>query len=167
MNDTYVEWLIERKTPGYAGIVRIGIYAFAAVFFLAGLFMMIPFLFIPGIAVAAAGYFLLPRLNVEFEYLYLQRSLSIDRIFSKEKRKKAAEYDLDKMEIFAEEGAWQFDQYKNMTLKTVDFTSGYPDRRRFVMVIREGGEGLKVLLEPDQKIVDAIKQIYPSKVFVK
>ena len=167
MNDTYVEWLRERKTPGYAGIVRIGIYAFAAVFFLAGLFMMIPFLFIPGIAVAAAGYFLLPRLNVEFEYLYLQRSLSIDRIFSKEKRKKAAEYDLDKMEIFAEEGAWQFDQYKNMTLKTVDFTSGYPDRRRFVMVIREGGEGLKVLLEPDQKIVDAIKQIYPSKVFVK
>ena len=167
MNDTYVEWLIERKTPGYAGIVRIGIYAFAAVFFLAGLFMMIPFLFIPGIAVAAAGYFLLPRLNVEFEYLYLQRSLSIDRIFSKEKRKKAAEYDLDKMEIFAEEGAWQFDQYKNMTLKTLDFTSGYPDRRRFVMVIREGGEGLKVLLEPDQKIVDAIKQIYPSKVFVK
>lgn len=167
MNDTYVEWLIERKTPGYAGIVRIGIYAFAAVFFLAGLFMMIPFLFIPGIAVAAAGYFLLPRLNVEFEYLYLQRSLSIDRIFSKEKRKKAAEYDLDKMEIFAEEGARQFDQYKNMTLKTLDFTSGYPDRRRFVMVIREGGEGLKVLLEPDQKIVDAIKQIYPSKVFVK
>ena len=167
MNDTYVEWLIERKTPGYAGIVRIGIYAFAAVFFLAGLFMMIPFLFIPGIAVAAAGYFLLPRLNVEFEYLYLQRSLSIDRIFSKEKRKKAAEYDLDKMEIFAEEGAWQLDQYKNMTLKTLDFTSGYPDRRRFVMVIREGGEGLKVLLEPDQKIVDAIKQIYPSKVFVK
>ena len=105
--------------------------------------------------------------SVSSPFTHLQRSLSIDRIFSKEKRKKAAEYDLDKMEIFAEEGAWQLDQYKNMTLKTLDFTSGYPDRRRFVMVIREPGEGLKVLLESDQKIVDAVKQIYPSKVFVK
>ena len=60
-----------------------------------------PLLFLPGAGMAAACYFLLPRLEVEFEYLYLQRSLSIDSIFSKEKRKKAAEYDLDKMEIFA------------------------------------------------------------------
>ena len=167
MNDTYVEWLIERKTPGYAGILRIGAYALTALFVLLALFLGMPLLFLPGAGMAAACYFLLPRLEVEFEYLYLQRSLSIDSIFSKEKRKKAAEYDLDKMEIFAEEGAWQLDQYKNMALKTVDFTSGYPDRRRFVMVIREGGDGFKVLLEQDQNIVDAVKQIYPSKVFVK
>ena len=71
------------------------------------------------------------------------------------------------MEIFAEEGAWQLDQYKNMQLKTIDFTSGYPDRKRFIMVIREGAEGERILLEPDQRIVDAVRQIYPSKVFIK
>ncbi len=166
MNDIYVEWLIERKSGSMGAVLRIGAYILTGIFVLMGIFLLTPF-FIPAGLMIAVDIFLLPMLNVEFEYLYMQRNLTIDKIYSKEKRKKAAEYDLDKMDIFAEEGARQLDNYKNMQLKTKDFTSGYPDRRRFVMVIHDGEERERVLLEPDEKIVDAVKLIYPSKVFFK
>ena len=48
-----------------------------------------------------ADYFYLPRLSVEFEYLYVNGELDIDRIFSQSRRKRAASYELSNMEIMA------------------------------------------------------------------
>ncbi|MBR1914459.1 MAG: hypothetical protein IJ827_06525, partial [Lachnospiraceae bacterium] len=94
----------------------------------ANILFMIPF-----IVIAAADFFLLPRLSVEYEYLYVSKSLQIDRIYSKQNRKKAVEYDLEQMEIFAEEGAWQLDEFKNMKTVDRDFTSGMPERSVWIL----------------------------------
>lgn len=163
MNDIYIEWLVERKPNPMAGVIRIAAYIFTGVFAVAGLLIAPPFLII-AVAMGILDYIFLPRLNVEYEYLYMQRSLTIDSIFSKEKRKNAAEYDLDKMEVFAEEGSDKLSAYKNRDLVTRDFSSGYPDRKRYVMIVSSGKELEKVILEPDQRIVDAVKAVYPSKV---
>lgn len=164
--DTYVEWLVEKKPGPANNLIRAGGYMLCGIAALGGIIIS-PVLFVPAVILAVCCYIFMPRLNVEYEYLYLQRSISVDRIFSKEKRQKAAEYDLDKMEIFAEEGAYQLDQYNNNSYKCVDFSSGYPGRRVFIMVIRDNEDKKKVRLEPDQRIVDAIRQLYPSKVFFK
>ncbi len=166
MNEVYVEWLIEKKTGSREALIRIVSYA-VTIIFLVSAVAMSPLFFIPAVLAAALCYFMLPRLNVEYEYLYLNKSLTIDKIFSKEKRKNAAEFDLEKMEIYAEEGAHQLDNYKNNAAKVLDFSSGYPDRRRFILMIRDENGLKKVILEPDKRITDAIKQVYPSKVFVK
>ncbi len=163
MNDIYIEWLVERKPNPMAGIIRIAAYILTGFFAAAGLLVALPFLIL-AVAMVVVDYLFLPRLNVEYEYLYLQKSLTIDSIFSKEKRKNAAEYDLDKMELFAAEGAEKLSEYKNRDMRTRDFSSGYPDRNRYVMIINSGKEMEKVILEPDQKIVDAVKAVYPSKV---
>ena len=42
--------------------------------------------FVGVIAFAGLAYFVFPRLDIEYEYLYLDRELSIDKIMSKEKR---------------------------------------------------------------------------------
>ena len=164
--DTYVEWLVEKKPNPLNTVIRIACYTLTGVFFLAGLFIFAP-LFAGGILMLAADFILLPMLDVEYEYLFLQRSLTIDRIYSKEKRKKAAEYELDKMEFFAEEGTDEFLRYKDTAEKKADFTSGYEDRRRFVLIVHDENAIIRVLLEPDDKTVEAIKQLYPSKVFIK
>ena len=163
MNDIYIEWLVERKPNPMAGVIRITAYIFTGVFAVAGLLMALPLLVL-AVVMGILDYIFLPRLNVEYEYLYMQRSLTIDSIFSKEKRKNAAEYDLDKMEIFAVEGADRLSEYKNRNLRTRDFSSGYPDRKRYVMIINSGKEMEKVILEPDERIVDAVKAVYPSNV---
>lgn len=162
MNDIYVEWLVERKPNPLGGVIKAGCYALTVLFFLAGIFILMP-LSILGLAMLAVDYFLLPYLSVEYEYLYMQRSLSIDSIFSKEKRKNTAEFDLDKMELLAAEGSPALDSYKNIQGKTRDFSSGYTDRKRYIMVYQGNSGAEKVILEPDQKILDAVKMIYPSK----
>ena len=164
MNDIYIEWLIEKKPNPAAGIIKISAYALTAILLLAGFLVALPLL-TPGILMAAVCFFMLPALDVEYEYLYMQRSLTIDSIFSKQKRKNAAEYDLDKMEIFAEEGSDKLSDYKNRNLRIRDFSSGYQDRKRYVMIINNGKEMEKVILEPDDRIVEAVKAAYPSKVF--
>lgn len=164
--DTYVEWLIERKNGAFDNLIRIGGYALTALFMFGGIFLN-PLLFLPAVMLGVCCYFLFPMLNVEYEYLYLDRSITIDKIFSREKRKKADEFDLNKMEIYAEEGAPQLDQYKNLNARILDYSSRYPDRKRFIMVIRDEDSVKKVILEPDEKITEAIKILYPSKVFFK
>ncbi|MBQ7724910.1 MAG: hypothetical protein IJT63_04790 [Lachnospiraceae bacterium] len=163
MNDIYIEWLVERKPNPMAGVIRVAAYILTGFFAATGFFIAFPLLILAA-AMVVVDYIFLPKLNVEYEYLYMQRSLTIDSIFSKEKRKNAAEYDLDKMEIFAAEGADRLSEYKNRNLRTRDFSSGYPDRKRYVMIINSGKEMEKVILEPDERIVDAVKAVYPSKV---
>lgn len=164
--DTYVEWLVEKKPNPFNSVIRIACYALTGIFLLSGLFIFAP-LILGGILMIIADIIFLPMLDVEYEYLFLQRSLTIDRIFSKEKRKKAAEYELDKMEFFAEEGTEEFNRYKDSPGRSVNFTSGYDDRRIFALVIHDRDAIIRVLLEPDDKTVEAIKQLYPSKVFLK
>ena len=166
MNETYVEWLIEKKPSPFDNLIRIGAYALTIILFAAGLFFGVIFL-IPAVISAVCCFIFLPRLNVEYEYLYLNRSLSIDIIYSKEKRKNIAVFELDKMEIFAEEGAYVLREYDNTSARVRDFSSRDPRARRFILFIREGEELQKVVLEPDQRITDAIKHLYPSKVFFK
>ena len=166
MNETYVEHLIEKRTGAGENLIRIGVYVLTLLSFGAGIFIS-PLFFLLCIGGGALCYFFLPTLDLEYEYLYLSKTLTIDKIFSKEKRKKAEEFDLEKMEIYAEEGAWQLDRYKDLNCKELDYTSRFPDRRRFIMVIRDGEDVKKVILEPDDRMNEAIKTVYPSKVFFK
>ena len=113
MDDLYVECLVAKKPLPAETLIKGIAWGAAALCLLLGvvnILFMIPF-----VLIAAADFLLLPRLSVEYEYLYVSKSLQIDRIYSKQNRKKAVEYDLEQMEIFAEEGAWQLDEFKNMS----------------------------------------------------
>ena len=119
MNETYVEHLIERRSGTREGVIRIGVYLLTLLSFGAGIFLS-PLFFLFAIGGGALCYFFLPTLDLEYEYLYLSKSLTIDKIYSKEKRKTAEEFDLEKMEIYAEEGAWQLDRYKDLNCRVLD-----------------------------------------------
>ena len=83
---------------------------------------------------------------------------------AKSRRKKADEFDLERMEVLAPINSYHLDDYKNKNYKTVDYSSGVagqPDKR-YVMYFN--GEK-KVIFEPDAKMVKAIQNIAPRKVF--
>ena len=162
-NDTYVELLIQKKTPVWLLALRIVTTAAAAVLALLGLLGLLPFL-IGAIVCGAVAYFVYLESNMEYEYLYVDRQLSIDKVMAKSRRKKAVEFDLERMEVLAPIHSYHLDAYKNKNYKTLDYSSGVasePDTR-YVMYFN--GEQ-KVILEPDVQMLKAIQNIAPRKVF--
>lgn len=164
MNDTYVEVLVNRKTSPLLGIGRTVLYALAVIFFLLA-FVGTALFFIPAIAFALIAYFVIPMFDLEFEYLYIDKEISIDKIMSKEKRKHVLTVDLNKMETMAVASSHELDQYRSRNLKIYDFTSRTDDARVYTIAYESGREGtVLVNIEPNEEMLSAIKTVFPRKV---
>ena len=117
MNETYVEWLVKRKTPAYMTLLKILTIMLTVCFVLLGFFLL-PAMII-AVLLGVAAYFVYLNSDVEYEYLYVDKELTVDKVMAKSRRKRVATYDLGKIEILAPIKSWHLDNYKNRTDKTV------------------------------------------------
>lgn len=162
MNETYVEWLIKKKTPAYMTLLRIVTIMLAVCFILLG-FILWPALII-GVVIGVAAYFIYMNSDLEYEYLYVDKELTIDKVMAKSKRKRVATFDMGKMEVMAPVKSYHLDNYKNRTDKTVDYSSGeekQPDTR--YVFYYDGKQ--RVVFEPNIEMIKAIQTGAPRKVF--
>ena len=158
----YVEWLVARKSSTVMNFLKILSILLTVCFFILGL--MNPILLILALAMAAAAYFVSLNTQVEYEYLYCERELSIDKIMNKSKRKNAGKFEIERMEILAPYGSYHLDEFKNKTYKELDFSSGVVNKPEKRYVLYYDGKN-KVIIEPNEGIIKAIKSIAPRKVF--
>ncbi len=165
MNDTYVEVMVDRKTSPLLGAAKVVLYVLAVVCFLAT--VVVNGIFIVGaIVFGVIAYFVVPMFDIEYEYLYLDREISIDKIMSKEKRRHVYTVDLNKMEFIAPVTSHELDAYTSRNLKTYDFTSRQEDAKVYSIVYGTGNEGtVLVNIEPNGEMLRAIKNVFPRKVF--
>lgn len=162
MNETYVEWLIKKKTPAYMTLLRIVTIMLAVCFILLG-FILWPALII-GVVIGVAAYFIYMNSDLEYEYLYVDKELTVDKVMAKSKRKRVATFDMGKMEVMAPIKSYHLDNYKNRTDKTVDYSSGeekQPDTR--YVFYYDGKQ--RVVFEPNIEMIKAIQMGAPRKVF--
>ncbi len=162
MNETYVEWLVKRKTPAYMTFLKILFTVLAVFFVLVGL-LLLPALLI-GIVCGVAAYFITMNADLEYEYLYVDKELTVDKVMAKSRRKRVAVFSLDKMEIVAPVKSWHLDNYKNRSGKAIDYSSGeekQPDKR---FVFYYDGQK-KVIFEPNEEMIKAMQTVAPRKVF--
>lgn len=117
-----------------------------------------------GVVIGIAAYFIYMNANLEYEYLYVDKELTIDKVMAKSKRKKAAAFDMEKMEIMAPLNSHQLDSYKNRNVKTVDYSSGEEKQPDLRYAFYYDGKQ-KVIFEPNEEMVKAIQMIAPRKVF--
>ena len=134
----------------------------AVCFFILG--MMNPIFLLLALAMVAAAYFVSLNAQIEYEYLYCERELSVDKIMNKSKRKNAGKFEVERMEILAPMGSYHLDEFKNKTYKELDFSSGTENKPEKRYVLYYDGKD-KVVLEPNEEIIKAIKSIAPRKVF--
>ena len=102
--------------------------------------------------------------DLEYEYLYLDRELVVDKVMAKSKRKRIATYQLDRIEILAPFRSYHLDNYKNRNVKVKDYSIGevlQPDKR--YAMFYEGGE--KIILSPSEELIKAMKNTAPRKIF--
>lgn len=163
MSETYVECLVKAKSK--TGLVAlkyllIGLTAVFVLLMLLGIILAI----IPGAIAGVGAYFVNLYSDLEYEYLYLDKELVIDKVLAKSKRKRVATYQVERMEIMAPFHSYHLDNYKNRQVKVRDYSIGEeqkPDLR--YAVYYEGGE--KLILSPSEEMVKAIRNIAPRKVF--
>ena len=124
MSDLYTEVLVKKQQTGKDKAIK-GVLIFFTVLFAAAGIMMNPLILLLALVLGIVDYIFIPKLSVEFEYLYVNGELDIDRIYSQSRRKRAASYELSNMEILAPYQSHQLDSYKNnQSIKRYNYSSG-------------------------------------------
>lgn len=165
MGDTYIEEMVDRKASIIPTILKVVLGAVGAGSVILG--MMGATLFYSIALFAGLGiYFVFYLSGVEYEYLYVDKSLSVDKIVAKRTRKRVASFDLERMECFAPAGHEALKDFSGRSLDTKDYSSGYAQNadKRYVLIY-DGQK--KVILEPSERLIEAIYMVSPRKVFTK
>lgn len=164
MGDSYREIMVKRETSVMDQVKKISLIGLTVLMFAGGIFIT-PLLLLVGLALAIVCYFIVPGFDLEYEYLYVNGELDIDKIMSKQKRKKCASYDMNLLEIMAPSNSHELDSYRNKKdIKIRDFTSRKQDVLSYTLIfnLEKGQELVKV--ELDEAIVSDIRRIAPRKV---
>ena len=114
MTDTYVECLVKTKARPVMTFLKYLTITLAALIGVVSLFILGNFIgFLLAFILGVVAYFISINSEIEYEYLYLDKEISVDKIMSQTRRKKVATYEVDKMQIFAPINSYKLDEYKN------------------------------------------------------
>ena len=167
MSDAYVDCLVKAK-PSMLGRIGRGLLLTLTVICVLAIFVLPPlmlFTFIGAVLFGVAAYFVRMFTDLEYEYLYLDKELVVDKIMAKTRRKRVATYQLDRIEILAPIKSYHLDNYRKRSVnKEKDYSIGeelQPDKR--YLLFYEGGE--KITLSPSEEMIKLMKNVAPRKVF--
>ena len=164
MNDSYKELLVKKEQGMKDKLLRV-VCVIPTIFF--GLLTLLTgnvILFAVALAFGVLDYFVFQWTDIEFEYLYLDRELVVDKIMAQTRRKRVGTYSLDRVEVLAPINSYHLDNYKNRQIKAKDYSIGQalkPDKR-YVMYV-EGN--VKIILSPSEEMVKVMKNAAPRKIF--
>ena len=166
MSNLYSELLVKRERTIKDSITKYGLIVLTAIAVIAGL-IITPLIWIAAVALGIACYFVIPKTDVEYEYLFINGDFDIDMIMSKTKRKKVKSFKLSESDLAAPLDSHRMDYYNgNQNMKVLDFSSGNPEHKRLGVITRLDGNLCKIILEPDESLAQAMKNSAPSKVFL-
>ena len=167
MSDLYSELLVKKEKTMKDNLIKVVAIGLTALLVLAGLFIH-PLALLPAIILGVVSYlFIIPKTDLEYEYLFVNGEMDIDMIMAKSKRKKAGSFRLSETDIVAPMDSHRLDYYKNnQKLKVLDFSSGNEKNKRYGVVTRNEKESCMIIIEPDENMAKAIKNSAPSKVFL-
>lgn len=163
MNDSYAELLVRqketRKMKVKKALAIAGIAAFAVF-----LFLPFPLLIIISMIMISALLFYLKRTSVtEYEYIYCEGEIDIDKISGRQSRKRVLTVSAEDMEILAPTDSQELSQYQN--LQVYDFSS-YSENKTYEIVTKVKGRKARVRFEPNDIILQGMKYNAPRKVFL-
>lgn len=164
MNESYKELLVKKERGGKESAIRVLCIIPTVLLALLTLLTGAMYFFIAVIALGVLDYFVFQWTDIEYEYLYLDKEISVDKIMAKTRRKKVTTIDVNKIEIMAPEKSYQLDSYRNRQTKVTDLSAGHdlPEQKLY-WVYYEGNQ--KFLMNLTEDFAKTIKGIAPRKVF--
>lgn len=128
MSDAYVECLVKAKPSMPGKFFKYFLYLLTAALLILMFMTLNMILFLLAVAAGVGAYFVGLYTDLEYEYLYLDKELTIDKVMGKAKRKRVAVYQLERMEIFAPVKSYHLDNFRNRQTKDKDYSIGYEDQ---------------------------------------
>ena len=164
MSESYVEILVKKEKTMVDSLLRGVAIALTVITLLLGLTGNLIIL-AAGIALAVGTYLIWLNTDVEYEYLYLDKEITVDKIMARTKRKRAATFELERMEILAPANSHRLDSYRNRDMKELDFSSRKKEQtdKRLVMVYNDNQ---RIYFENSEELANVIKNVAPRKVFL-
>jgi len=165
MSEVFLEWIVKAKTTTLGIAARIGgiLLVIIAVlsFVILGIYSMI--------AVFFTG-FLLYKIwqwtNIEYEYSFLTGELDIDMIMGQNSRKRVFSISINDTEIIAHEKSDRIAYFNNPDVTVIDYSTGIPSDDKYVIAANLDGKKTKVIFEPNRKMIEAMRELAPNKVFL-
>lgn len=164
MLDNMVECMVKGKpnTAAKIGKVLLIVLTIATMFF--SMMSGVMWLFFVGLVAAAGAYYVSLYTDVEYEYLYLDKEITVDKIYNASRRKRVAVYSLDKMEIFCPIKSYHLDNFGRREGKVTDYSIGYEDKPDLRYIMYYEGNQI-VYFSPNEEMVKVMKNVAPRKVF--
>jgi hypothetical protein len=168
MNESYKELLVKRQKGAKENIIRVlcivpTVLAAALALLLASTGVGLV-LFILAIAFGVLDYFIYQWTDIEYEYLYLDKEISIDKIMAKTRRKTVLTLDVNKIEIIAPVNSYHLDSYRSRQCKVTDLGAGKDlEDMKLYWVYYEGNQ--KYVMNFDEDFLKPVKLVAPRKVF--
>ena len=160
MTDYLIEQLVKKQPTKKDSLKKTGLFAVVVI---SGLLIpFISFAFLVTVVLIVIAIILIRRMNVEYEYIYFNGDLDIDKIMNCETRKRAVSTSVKEMDVIAPKGSQAVLGYQH--LKALDFTTCDPQGKVYEMVTMVKGEKTRVLFEPNEKLLNAMRDIAPRKV---
>lgn len=166
MSDGYVEILVKKQPKSWYALIK-GLFIFATIFVIVVLGLMrVNVLFIVlGALLGVATYFVFQELDLEYEYLYVNGELSVDKIMGRTSRKKCIDITLDRVEMIAPLKSWHLGSFEKQKSAVLDYSSGSENADIYVLYFRSDKGLTKLLFEPNAKMLECMRQTAPRKVF--
>lgn len=161
MGDFYTEQLLKKKTVMTDVLIKIGMIAATVLSFFS--IFIIPFAILIPVIFIAADVYVFRMLDLEYEYLYFNGDLDIDKIMSKSSRKRVFEVNMKDVEIVAPVGSDALRPFDNIRAK--DYSSREAGRKLYKMVILTGGKKSAIIFEPNEAVLQGMQMISPRKVY--
>lgn len=153
----------QKKTPMRLALELVVLVA--AILVTVGSLLFNPVFLIIGILLFFAFYFVHKYNFIEYEYIYIEGQLDIDRIYAKSRRKSVAKIDMEDLIMIAPAGSREISNYeRNNEVKKKNCTSCLPDRKIYDAVYKDKKGTYLIYFEPDENMLDLIAVRNPRKI---
>ena len=162
MGDSYTEQLVRQKASSQILIRKILLVV--AIIICTFLALVIPMLTIlPVLGIVGLVYLWGRWKCVEYEYLYFNGEMDIDRILGMEARKRVITITAKDMEVLAPTGSPELRPYQN--LKVYDCSSK-TENKTYEVVAKLKDQNVRIIFEPNDTILQGMRFYAPRKVFL-
>lgn len=166
MEDINIEQIIKVKQPAKAvffkvAMILLTIVSIGLIRYLVGYGVVLTACF------AVFSVLLFRYYDAEYEYELINNELTIDRIMAKSARRRMGVYDLGRMEIMAPYGSEKIAYKEHQKFKSFDYSSNMEKDNTYVVFAPSSNEIVRIILEPDERMLKAIKSVAGSKVYMK
>ncbi len=164
MEGNYCEARAKKKKSARDVLIKGSVIAGIVISILLTLLFGKAVILIVPVVLGILAYFLFPRLNVEYEYVFCDGQLDFDKIMNGENRKHLERIDMDEAVQIAPINSHTLDGYRHDGVKKVDYSSNDSNGHIWGIAMSAGTQKKLYYFEPSEEMIHKMKQKSPRKV---